>query len=129
VANLTFQERALLHQVHPAKLAVDISASAISCALLWKHRLAAGLAVHYLAPVVGSAVILRVANVDRLVNTPGGSYVLTHMPPLMVALRLLGDTLMTIGAWRKRPDAILSGMLLVAVGWSHGLLPHRHLRI
>jgi hypothetical protein len=32
----------LVHQVHPVKLAFDISASVISNLLLWRHTLAAG---------------------------------------------------------------------------------------
>jgi hypothetical protein len=35
-------ESILLHQVHPVKLAFDISASIVSNALLWQHRLTAG---------------------------------------------------------------------------------------
>jgi len=125
MANLTAEERMLLHQVHPAKLAVDISASVLSSLLLWDHRLAAGLGVHYLAPVLGSALIFRFVNVDVLADTSAGRYLLSHMPPRFVALRLAGDTLMTIGAWRRRPDWIIGGVLLVAAGWSHGLLGSR----
>jgi hypothetical protein len=32
----------LIHQVHPVKLAFDLSASAVSNVLLWRHRLSAG---------------------------------------------------------------------------------------
>src|SRR5262249_126566 len=82
----------------------------------------AGLAVHNLTPVLGSALIPRFVNVDVLADTSAGRYVLSHMPPLVVALRLAGDTLMTIGAWRRRRGCLVGGILLVAVGWSHGLL-------
>ena len=110
----------LVHQVHPVKLAFDITASLISNALLWQHRLVAGLASRYLLPVVGSALVLSFADLDRLSNTKRGQYVLRHMPPASTALRLGGDTLMAVGSWRRKPAWIVAGTLLVAAGWSHG---------
>ena len=118
---LTQSERLLVHQVHPVKLAVDISASVVSNVLLWKHCLVVGVAVRYLAPALGSALVLRFARIDDLALTPAGGYVLGHMPPIMVATRLCGDTLMALGAWRRRADYVAFGVLLVLLGWSHGL--------
>ncbi len=114
-------ETILLHQVHPVKLAFDISASVISNALLWQHRLAAGLVTRYLLPVIGSALVLSFADLDRLRETGRGQYVLRHMPPTSTALRLGGDTLMAVGAWRRRPSWMVAGVVLVAAGWSHGV--------
>jgi hypothetical protein len=114
-------ESILLHQVHPVKLAFDISASVVSNALLWQHRLAAGIVSRYLLPVLGSALVLRFADLQSLRATPRGRYVLEHMPPASTALRLGGDTLMAVGAWRRKPSWMLAGALIVAAGWSHGV--------
>jgi hypothetical protein len=114
-------EAILVHQVHPAKLAFDISASVISNVLLWRHNLRAGLLSRYALPVIGSAFVIRFADLDRLRYTVRGRYVLEHMPPASTALRLGGDTVMGIGAWRRKPSLMLAGALLVAAGWSHGL--------
>jgi hypothetical protein len=111
----------LVHQVHPVKLAFDITASLVSNALLWQHRLVAGLASRYVLPVVGSALVLSFADLDRLRETKRGEYVLHHMPPASTALRLGGDTLMAVGAWRRKPSWIVAGTLLVVAGWSHGV--------
>ena len=119
---LTRDQRILVHQVHPAKLAVDISAAVVSNILLWKHRLPAGLAARYLPPVVGSALVLKFADVDRLAGTSAGRYVLEHMPPVMVAVRLAGDTLMAVRAWRRQPEYVVLATLLVILGWSHGVI-------
>jgi hypothetical protein len=113
-------ESMLVHQVHPVKLAFDISASVISNALLWRHRLAAGLLSRYLLPVGGSALVLRFADLEHLGHTSQGKYVLEHMPPATTAIRLAGDTVMAVGAWRHKPSWMLAGTLLVAAGWSHG---------
>ena len=115
------RDAVLVHQVHPVKLAFDISASLVSNALLWQHRLAAGLASRYLLPIAGSVVVLCFADLDRLRDTKRGQYVLHHMPPASTALRLGGDTLMAIGAWRRKPSWIVAGTLLVVAGWSDGV--------
>ena len=111
----------LVHQVHPVKLAFDITASLVSNWLLWQHRLVAGLASRYLLPVAGSALVLSFADIDRLGTTKRGQYVLHHMPPASTALRLGGDTLMAVGSWRRKPSWIVAGTLLVGAGWSHGV--------
>jgi hypothetical protein len=118
---LVGSETILLHQVHPVKLAFDISASVISNFLLWQRRLGAAILTRYTLPVVGSLFVLRFADVERLRDTRQGRYVLQHMPPAATALRLTGDVVMGFGAWRRRPKWMVAGALLVAAGWSHGL--------
>ena len=107
---LTRDQRVLVHQVHPAKLAVDIGTSVVSNALLWRRSLVAGLFVRYASPVVGSVLVLRFADLERLSRSRAGQYVLQHMPPAMVALRLAGDTLMAVGAW-KAPTGVVRGWI------------------
>jgi len=114
-------EAILVHQVHPVKLAFDIGASLISNLLLWRHRLGAGLLSRYLLPVAGSVVVLRFADLERLRHTRRGRYVLEHMSTSSMALRLAGDTLMAVGAWRRKPGWMATGGLLVVAGWSHGI--------
>src|SRR6266851_4766897 len=108
----------LVHQVHPVKLAFDIAASFVSNALLWQNRLAAGLALRYLLPIAGSALVLSFADLDRLRNTKRGQYVLHHMPPASSALRVGGDALRAGAACRHKPSWILAGTLSLAASWS-----------
>ena len=110
-----------VHQVHPVKLGFDITASIVSNFLLWRHRLGWGILTRYLLPPIGSAVVLRYGDVEALGQTQRGRYVLEHMPPATTALRLAGDTVMAVGAWRRRPSWMLAGTLLVVAGWLHGL--------
>ena len=115
-------DRVILHQVHPVKLAADISASAISNILLWQHRLGAALSVRYLLPAAGSALVLQFGDVDALRETPQGRYVLAHMPPSAMAVRLTGDAIMAWGSWRRSPKLIGIGIAVIVAGWSHGLV-------
>ncbi|HLH70655.1 MAG TPA: hypothetical protein VKY90_16990 [Candidatus Dormibacteraeota bacterium] len=116
-------EALLLHQSHPAKLAVDVLAAIISGLLLWRRRPLPGLAVRYLLPLVGSAAVLARADLSRHRERRAGRYMLDHMPPGAQGLRFVGDLLMALGAWRRQPPLIAMGGALVLVGWAHGLLP------
>src|SRR5437660_12709242 len=98
----------VLHQVHPAKLAADASASVASTWLLWRGRTATGFAVHYLVPLVASAVVLH-RDLSPLRGTARGRYVLANMPPPAPAGRALGGTLMGRGARRPQRHAIPPG--------------------
>jgi hypothetical protein len=104
------------------KLGADISASVLSNVLLWRHRLGAGLLLRVGLPVLGSAVVLRYGDVENLRDTQAGPYVLANMPPAAVAVRLGGDVMMAVGAWRHSPRLIGAGLAVVLAGWSHGII-------
>ena len=114
------RDAVLLHQIHPLKLTADISASMISNALLWRHKLGTGLAVRFLLPLAGSGVVMTMCDVEALRETEAGRYVLEHMSSEATAVRLAGDAVMAVGAWRRSLNMVGLGLLLVAVGWSHG---------
>lgn len=110
----------VLHQAHPAKIAVDAAAAATSLWLLWRGRTALGFALHYLVPLATSAVVLT-GDVSRLRDTALGGYLLT-VPQGGSAARALGDTLMVRGARRQNARLIAVGTVTVAAGWSAGLV-------
>ncbi len=110
----------LLHQVHPAKVAADVGASLVSTVLLWRGRRRAGLLVRYAAPALASVAVLRTADLAPLRETTRGRYVLAHMTPMAVALRMAGDTMMTIGASRRSTRLTALGALTIVAGWSRG---------
>ena len=111
----------LLHQIHPAKLATDLSADVVSTWLMWRHRPRAAVVSAHAAAAVASVVILR-RDLSRLATTRRGRYVLTHMPSSAAAVRYLGQLVVWRAAYRRRPLGIVLGHLLVVAGWSHGLL-------
>lgn len=110
-----------MHQVHWAKLAADAAAEVVSLRLIWTGRRTVGFIVHFLTPAMASAAVLR-ADTTRLRSTRRGKYVLKHMPAAAQAVRLIGDALMTIGAWQRNGLFIAAGGLIVIAGWSHGLV-------
>jgi hypothetical protein len=114
-------ERTLYHQIHPAKLATDLVAEVVSVRLFWRHLPLAGFAVHLVPPVVASAIVTRrTAELERIKASPAGRYIQAEMTPPMVALRVVGDTVTVVGAWRRQPLVIAAGALLVVAGWTLG---------
>ena len=110
----------LLHQVHPAKLAADLSASVLSTGLFWRGRYLQAAVSASALPVAASLLVMR-GDCSRLKGTAAGRYVLAHMPPWAQAVRLGGAALMACGGWKRRPGLIALGLLVVAGGWCEGL--------
>jgi hypothetical protein len=116
-------DKMLVHQVHPAKIAADITASVTSSTLLWKGRRKAAMAVRIVLPMGASLIVLSVADLDKLARTPQGRYVRKHMPPTAQAVRLAGDAVMGLGARRRSRVLVVAGVAIVVAGWSHALWP------
>jgi hypothetical protein len=116
-------DKVLVHQVHPAKISADITASVVSNVLLWKAKPKAAAAVRVLLPLAGSAAVLSLADLERLAHTRRGQYVLTQMPPTAQAVRLAGDALMGLGAHRRRPALLVAGAAVITAGWLHAAWP------
>jgi hypothetical protein len=69
---MTFAERALYHQIHPAKLFADIATGLIGIDLFWRHELAPGLIIAVLPPVLVSTVLVHEADLERYRSSPMG---------------------------------------------------------
>lgn len=119
---MTLREKALYHQIHPAKLATDILAELVSLYFLWRHQLALGLVTHFLPPILASALLVQFGNFEAQKNSRFGRYVAKHMTRAAEATRLAGDLLMALGAWLRSPILIASGLLIVIGAWTIGLL-------
>jgi hypothetical protein len=113
----------LLHQVHPAKLAADVSAGIVSGWLMWQRRVPAALLAGFLPAVIASALVTR-RDLSGLAETRRGRYVLMHMPPAAQALRLGGQVVVWRAEYEHGLAGIAVGHVLVAAGWSHGLLTY-----
>ena len=118
---MTFAERALYHQIHPAKLFADISTAVVGLDLFWRHELAPGLIIALLPPVLVSAVLLREADLERYRSSPMGAYLRRFMPPWVQAVRLFGVGVAFYAAWHHVAPGVISGLALVAICWANGI--------
>jgi hypothetical protein len=119
--SLTLRERALYHQIHPAKLFADISTALVAIDLFWRHALVPGLIIALLPPVLVSAVLVREANFERVRSSPMGAYLRRFMPPWVQAMRLFGVGVAFYAAWYHFPAGVISGLALVAICWANGI--------
>jgi hypothetical protein len=123
---MTPQEKILYHQIHPLKLATDISAEIVSLYLFWKHKLLAGMLAALVPPVIVSTLLMRLADLEKYKQSAFGRYIRDSMTPSVVAIRTLGTVLTHLGAWYRKPALLPLGWLIVLLGWLSGkILPGR----
>lgn len=122
---MTFAERALYHQIHPAKLFADISTALIGIDLFWRHELAAGLIIALLPPVLVSAVLVSEGDLERYRSSAMGSYLRRCMPPWVQALRIFSVAFAFYAAWYHAPAGVIGSLALVAACWANGIV-RRH---
>lgn len=114
-------ERVLYHQIHPAKLVVDVATALGAAALLWQHRLTAALCVGLVPPVVASAVLLRWADLEPYRASAFGRYVRRFMTRRVEFARLVGLVPLWLGAWVRRPVVIAVGAAWIVGCWLWGI--------
>ncbi len=119
---LTSSEKVIYHQIHPAKLSVDIASAVLSLYLFWIHQLILGLLGGFIPSIIASVLIIRYVNLDRYAVSPLGRYVGKHMTRNMEAVRLAGLFVFWFGAWFHTPWIIGVGCLIVVFGWIRGKL-------
>lgn len=122
---MTVREKILFHQIHPAKLATDIVAAAVSLYFLWHHDLLAGLLTHFIPPPVASAAVIGFADLAPYKASPLGAYVARFMTPAAQAARLAGDLVTVVAAWDRSPAGIVLGLAIILAAWAYGLLSAR----
>jgi len=119
---MKLREKALFHQIHPAKLATDIVCGLASTWLMWRHDLGIALLVGLLPSVLVSAGMIRWMSFDAVSNSTFGRYVARWMNPLAQAARLLGQVVMWVSAWARASIGVAVGVLIIVGGWTYGLL-------
>src|SRR5262249_54010816 len=119
---MTPQEKQLYHQIHPLKLATDISAEIISLYLFWKRKLIPGIIAALIPAIIASALIMNLADLEKYKQSPLGKYIHTYMTPGAVGLRILGTVVSHLGAWYRKPALLPLGWTLVLLGWLRGRL-------
>jgi hypothetical protein len=125
---MTLKEKVLYHQIHPAKLATDISASIVSGYLVWQHQLLLGIVIAFAMATIGSLVVLKFCELQWLANSRLGRYVARHMTRPIEAWRMLGQLVVWIGCWYHQWVTILLGALMVIAAWMFGLMSWRRSR-
>lgn len=119
---MTLQEKALYHQIHPLKLATDISAAVVSSYFFWQHSLVLGLVITFVPPIVVSSLMLATLDFSRIRDSAIGRYLRRSMTHTMEAVRLAGMLPMAFGAWYHLPWLIALSIVIILFGWLRGLI-------
>jgi hypothetical protein len=122
---MLLREKALYHQIHPAKVAVDVLTEPVSLFFFWRHDLALGLITHFAPPIMASVALMTFGGLERQKSSNLGRYVARHMSRGVEAVRFGGDVVMVFGAWYRAPLVIAGGLLIVALAWLGGLVRPR----
>jgi hypothetical protein len=115
------REKLLYHQIHPLKLAVDLSSSFVSTWLFWRHELVLGLLMAWVPSVLVTFAMVRWMDFSRQRDSKLGSYIARHMTRLAEAIRFGGQFVAWFGAWFDAVWAIAVGYAIVVVGWTYSL--------
>jgi len=119
---MTLKEKILYHQIHPLKLAADVSCALVSLYFFWRHNVLVGLATHFIPPIAASVLLIRYGHLEALKSSRAGAYLKRHMTRTVEGVRSVGDIVMVLGAWFHQPALIAVGLAVVIMAWSNGLI-------
>jgi hypothetical protein len=122
VNELSAREKVLYHQIHPAKLGVDIGVTPVALYLFWIHSLVVALVVSLLPSVIASAIIVGAVDLSKYKESKFGRYVGRYMTRASEAVRLAGFIVAAVGAWFHLWWLIPVGIAVVMVGWLRGVI-------
>jgi hypothetical protein len=119
---MELRDAVLYHQVHPAKLATDITSEVAMLWLLWRRRPWLALLVTFVPPILASYLVIRYVRLEPIRDSRLGAYLRRWMTPGAQAARGAGAVVTAPGAWYHAPAAIAAGLAVVLAAWFRGLL-------
>jgi len=119
---MNFEDKQKYQEIHPLKLATDISSAIIGLYLFWQHVLLFGVVILIVPPVVASLIVIVWVPLERYKNSALGRYIDRYMTGAMRLLRLVGLVVMLVGAWYHVALLIPLGLVVVLLGWVRGIL-------
>jgi hypothetical protein len=118
---MDFGEKVLYHQIHPAKLAADVSGSLASIYLMWRRRFLAAMLAAFVPATIASVLVIRYADLEKRKHSPFGRYIGRYMNRRVEAWRFFGQVVMWVGAWYRVGKLVLIGWAIVVAAWASGL--------
>lgn len=119
---MTFEEKVLYHQIHPAKLIVDFGTGFYTTWLAWGHQLGAFALLFFLPSIGITVVLVKFAGLERLKNSPPGKYIQKYMTKKVEAARFLGQITMWVAGWYHFPVVIAMGLIIILTAWANGYI-------
>jgi hypothetical protein len=124
-SKFTFAEKKLYHQIHPLKLATDISTGLLTTFLAWQHNLILFVIFFLLPSVIASIAIIKFADLEKLRNSSLGKYIKKNMTSQIEAIRLFGQLVMWLAAYYHNIYLVILGFLIIVLAWLNGIFKFR----
>ncbi len=118
---MDLNEKVLYHQIHPAKLAADVSGSLVSTYLMRRRRPAWAMLAAFVPAVVASVLVIAYADLERRKHSPLGPYMQRYMNRRVEAWRFFGQVVIWVGAWYRVGKLIPIGWAIVVAAWASGV--------
>jgi hypothetical protein len=119
---MDFNEKVLYHQIHPAKLAADISGSIASTYLMRRRKFAWAMLAAFVPALLVSVLLIRYADLERRKHSRSGRYMRRYMDRRVLdAWRFFGQVVMWVGAWYGVGKLVSIGAATVVAAWVSGL--------
>ena len=118
---MDFGEKVLYHQIHPAKLAADVSGSLASSYLMWRRRFVAAMLAAFVPAVLASVLVIRYADLEKRKHSPFGRYIGRYMDRRVEAWRFFGQVVVWVGAWYRVGKLVPIGVAIVVAAWASGV--------
>jgi hypothetical protein len=119
---MDFNEKVLYQQIHPAKLAADVSGSIVSTYLMWRRRFAWAMLSAFVPAVIASVLVIAYADLEHRKRSRFGRYMRRYMDRrLLEAWRFFGQVVIWVGAWYRVGELIPIGWAIVVAAWASGL--------
>jgi hypothetical protein len=118
---MTLADRARVHQLHPAKLAVDWTTAAVAGILLWNRQPLAAFAVGFLPSIAATAIFLtgRLDRaLERIESRPAARTIARGLSADVNALRFSGLAAVWAGCWLHRVWPIPAGVAVILGAWA-----------
>jgi len=115
-----FREKEKYHEIHPAKLAVDVSTALLSIYFYWVQDFILGTVIGYLPSVIVTVVIIKWVNLEKIKLSPFGRYIDKYMTNTIRLIRIAGLIVATIAAWYNIWWLVLVGLLVILLAWFRG---------
>lgn len=115
------QGKILYHQIHPAKLAADIGGAIASYYFFWVHEPLIAIIAAFLPAIIGSIIVIRLADIERIGKSPMGRKMKERMSRKIEALRFAGYAVSAAGAWYNDVLWVILGLAFVSACWAYVL--------
>lgn len=118
---MTLQEKNLFQQIHPLRLITDWSTGIGACYLFWQREIWYGVALSFLPSLLVSLLVIRFADLEKIMNSPFGAYFKRTYSKKVDLIRFAGFVVLAAASWWQLIPGMAAGLAIIVGTWTYGL--------